>query len=123
MSSSGKVRVVVRTRRVPVGTALISAPVFSASGVVIGSRTDRMVVFDSRLDEAHRRAINEGRRLSCALGLELEVIDSAKRGGLRGVLSYLGGRSGGPTIVVSPSTEPASRELPQPLSGADRSQP
>ena len=88
MSSSGKVKVVVRSRRVPVRTVefathpilpvgTYSTPIgnFSSAGL----RRERVVVYESVLDEDQRRAVDEGQRLACNLGLEMEVIDLGEK--------------------------------------------
>jgi len=103
MSSSGKVRVMVRTRKVPVGTAIVTKPMFTASGVFLGSSTSRVVLFDSRLDESQRTAIKEGRRLSRRLGLDLEVVDASKSNPFRRLLSLVRrGDSPEPDFLVAP---------------------
>ena len=106
MSSGGKVRVVVRSHLVPVGTKVVTIPVFTSSGVRVSSRTERIVQYESRLDKTYERAIKEGKRLSCNLGLELEVIDSSLQGPVHRIRSSFGlANSKGPMIVVSPSAE------------------
>lgn len=107
MSPEGKVQVVVKSRRIPLRTVEVSEPIFSPSGVFMGTRSNRVILYGSVLDEGHRRAIEEGQRLSCDLGLELEVVDASKKGLFGRVRSSLGlGGAGGPTLVVSPlSTE------------------
>jgi hypothetical protein len=103
MSSAGKVQVVVRTRRVPVGTALVTTPLYIPSGVFVGSTTTRIVLYDTRLDETHRRAISEGRSLSCRLGLDLEVVDESKSGPFRRLISLVRrGASPEPAFLVAP---------------------
>ncbi len=103
MSSGGKVRVVVRTHQVPVGSTMVTRPMFTPSGVYLGSSTTRVFVFDSRLDDAHRKAIKEGRRLSCKLGLDLEVVDASKLSPFRRLLSLVRrGASPEPAFLVAP---------------------
>lgn len=103
--SSGKVRVVIRTRRVPVGIAMATKPLFAPSGVLLGSTTSRVVLFESRLDDAHREAIEEGRRLSSRLGLDLEVVDASKSGPLKRLLSLVRrGASAETAFLVAPRT-------------------
>ena len=101
MKSEGKVRVIVRSKKVPARIVDVSTPAFTPSGVYLGAQKDRHVVYDTVLDDEHRRAIEEGRRLSFNLGLELEVVDAAK-GVMGRVLSALGrGTPHGPVVVVS----------------------
>jgi hypothetical protein len=105
MISGGKVQVVVRSRRVPTGTVDVREPVYSgsASGILVCTRSNRIVLYDYVLDEDHKRAIEEGRRLSRRLGLELVVVDVSKQGVLRRMLTSLDfGASRGPTLVVAP---------------------
>jgi len=103
MSLNSKVKVVVKSRRVPVGTVDVSLPSYSPSGVFIGLQTRRAVLYDTSLDTTHRKAIEEGRRLSDTLGLQLEVVDASKSGLFDRVLAMLG-RNGldHPAIVVAP---------------------
>ena len=103
MSSGGKVRVMVRTRKVPVGTTIVTKLMFTPSGVFLGSTTSRVTLFDSRLDDAHRTAIKEGRRLSRRLGLDLEVVDASKSNPFRRLLSLVRrGDSLEPVFLVAP---------------------
>ena len=110
MSGAGKVKVVVRSRRVPVRTVefssrlnYIQGATSPGNGVVPGFQTRRAVIYESVLDDEHRRAIEEGDRLACNLGLELEVIDQSRFGLFRRVLSSLGrDGSGNVGVVVSP---------------------
>ena len=103
MSSNGKVQVLVRTRRVPIGTATLSTPVYSMSGVLLGSTTSRIVLYGTQLDESHRNAIRESHNLSRKLGLDLEVVDASKSGPLGRLLSLLRrGISRQPAFLVVP---------------------
>ena len=110
--SSGKVRVVVKSRRVPVRTVNVAVPTFSSSGVYMGTKSSNVVLYDSALDAEHARAVKEGRRLSCDLGLDLEVVDESRHGLLRRALSVLGlSGSGRPSFVVSPSSSQSAGAL------------
>jgi hypothetical protein len=103
MSSSGRVRVMVRTQKVPVGTTVVTKPMFTPSGVFLGLSASRVVLFDSRLDDAQRTAIKEGRRLSRRLGLDLEVVDASKSNPFKRLLSLLRrGDSLEPDFLVAP---------------------
>jgi hypothetical protein len=104
MKSEGKVRVLVRSRKVPVGTIFHSQPVYSASGVLVGSKPSRFVLYGRSLDDDHRRTIEEAQKLASNLGLGLEVVDESRSGPLSRLLSRFA-RSGPwyPSIVVSPS--------------------
>lgn len=117
MKAEGKVQVVVRSRKVPIGTGYHTAPFYSLSGVRVASRASRFVVYGTSLDGEQLRAIDEGQRLACNLGLELEVVDESRSGRLRRMLSYLGVNvSRGADFVVSPSAHPwtqSPRAVPQ----------
>jgi hypothetical protein len=101
MRSDGKIRVIVRSRKVPTRTFDFSEPVYSPLGVPMGTRSNRLVIYDYVLDERHRKAVEEGHRLACNLGLELEVVDRS-RSGLSRFLSRLGRASSShPSMIVS----------------------
>ncbi|HXY56764.1 MAG TPA: hypothetical protein VEH01_04030 [Nitrososphaerales archaeon] len=102
--TDGKIRVIVRSRKVAARTVDLTEPVYSASGMVMGSRRNRLVVYEDVLDGAHRKAIEEGEKLSSSLGIDLEIVDRSKSGFLRRVLSNLsGGSSARINVVVCPS--------------------
>jgi len=113
MSLNSKVKVVVRSRKVPVRTVDFSLPSYSPSGVFIGLQTRRAVLYDTSLDATHRKAIEEGRRLSDTLGLQLEVVDASKSGLFARVLAMLG-RNGldHPAVVVAPSESQTEGTVP-----------
>lgn len=116
MSPDGKVKVVVRSRRVPVRTVDVRVPVFSTSGVFMGTRSNRLVLYGSALDDNHKRAIEEGQKLSCSLGLDLEVVDASKSGLFRRMLSLLGlGGSELPALTVAPLSSEGEECVPQAL--------
>ena len=122
MSTAGRVKVVVRSRKVPARTIrLPSGPWPTAiglasqlGGVSATALPERAVVFESVLDDEHRRVIHEGQKLASDLGLELEVIDESQSGFLRRALSSLGVGGGGLGIVVSPQAG-HGRRAPQAL--------
>ena len=106
MSREGKIRVVVRSRKVPARTVDITEPVYSMSGIPMETRRNRLVVYDYVLDEEYNKAIQAGRKLACNLGLEFEVIDASRKGILGRVLSSLGRGGGrGPTFEVTISSK------------------
>ena len=114
----GKVQVVVRSRRVPTGTLDFCEPIYSGSttGLLVGARRNRLVLYGSILDEQDRRAIEEGNRISRNLGLQLEVVDASKQGILRRLLSSLGRNTPhGPTLVVAPFHSLGDPTVPQTL--------
>jgi len=117
MSIEGKVQVVVRSRRVPVGTVFRTEPVYSSSGLLVGYRPIKSVLFGTSLDEDHRRTIEEAQKLAYSLGMGLEVVDESRSGLLsrfmstlrRGVFRY-------PSVIVSPSTAMMASDSPSSLS-------
>ena len=117
MKPDGKVKVMVKSRRVPAEVVTVSRPVYSASGLPLGTQTERLIRYDYVLDGDHQVAIHDAQRISDALGLDLEIVDASRQGFLGRLLSALGpGRGGRPTIVVSPSYGGAAgSEISQPL--------
>jgi hypothetical protein len=105
----GTVQVVVRSRKVPVGTVMRTEPVYSTSGLLVGWKPRRLVLYGRSLDDGHRRTVEEAEKLACSLGLELEVVDRSGSGPFNRFLSWFG-RSGPrhPSIVISPSSVMAS---------------
>lgn len=100
MSTEGKVQVVVRSRKVPCGTTEVSLPLFSPLGLRMGETRDRMVLYESVLDEMQHKAIDEGKELARAMGLELEVVDESKVNFLNRVASALSRRSFRPPALL-----------------------
>ncbi|HUI22814.1 MAG TPA: hypothetical protein VLY82_00295 [Nitrososphaerales archaeon] len=118
MSSEGKVRVLVKSRRVPTAVVRLQQTTYLLSGIPMATRTDHKVLYDYVLDEDHRKAIEEARKLAGSLSLDLEVVDSGKQGFFARLMSSLGrGGAGNPTIEVSPSamtmTPDSSSVLPR----------
>jgi hypothetical protein len=117
LKPEGKVQVVVKSRRVPVGVVCRTEPVYSTTGVLLGSRPSSLVLFGTTLDEEYLRAIDEGQKLSRNLGLDLEIVDSAKNGLFRRILSSLGlSGPGRPIVMVAPIVSEAGECLPESLS-------
>jgi hypothetical protein len=114
MNSEGKVRVVVNSQRVAVGTTTFSWPIFSTSGIYIGTTRNRVVLYDSRLNDEQIRAIDEGQRVSRDLGLRLEVVDRSKSNFKTRIRSFLGfADSRRPELLVTPySTRTGVVEVP-----------
>jgi len=111
MSTSGKVRVVVRSRRVPARTVDLSETMYTPYGLPMGKRTSRLLLFDYVLDEDHQRTIQEANELARRLCLDLEIVDSARQGVLGRLLSTLGRGGANPTIEVhSPSSAEQSEQ-------------
>ncbi|HXW95468.1 MAG TPA: hypothetical protein VEJ19_07165 [Nitrososphaerales archaeon] len=103
MSLEGKVRVVVRSRKVPDSVFVFNQTLYSPSGVPIGTRVNRNVTYRYVLDEDHRRTIEEASKLARRLCLDLEVVDSGKQGILARLLWSIGRRgASNTTVVVSP---------------------
>jgi len=103
MSKEGKIRVFVRSHRVPARTIEISEPMYSSWGVRMGTMRSKKMLYEYVLNEEQEKAIEEGHRVSCSLGLDLEVVDVTRRGLLGRLLSLLG-RNGSrePVLLVSP---------------------
>lgn len=119
MSPDGKVRVFVRSHKVPIRTVEVREPIFSTSGVFMGTRRSQRVVYGSAMCEDYRRAIEEGRKLCCNLDLEFEVVDSGKSGFLRRAISSLRpGNSARPVVVISPPLLVSGPELSHPAAHA-----
>jgi len=111
MSEDGKVRVVVRSRKVPADVVEFHQTLYSPSGIPMGTRTNRQVLYRYVLDEDYQRTIEEASKLARRLCLDLEVIDSGKQGLLGRLLSSLGRRDASkPVVVVSPSVAPMGSE-------------
>ena len=104
MSSEGKVRVHVRSRQVPVATVVRTEPVYSPSGVFIGTKPGRMVLYGRSLDDDNRRTIEEAEKLACNLGLGLEVVDESRSGLLWRFLHRIGSNAQGYPSIVVPTT-------------------
>jgi hypothetical protein len=104
--SGGKVRVVVRSRRVPSRVFKFYETMYSPWGIRTGTKTNRRILYDYVLDEDHQKTIEEAHKLACSLGLPLEIVDSGRQGFFGRLLSSLGrGGVGNPTVVVSPPTK------------------
>ena len=111
MSPDGKVRVVVRSRRVPADVVEFNQTLFSPSGIPMGTRLTRQVLYRYILDDDHQRTIDEASRLARRLCLDLEVVDSGRQGFFGRLLSSLVRRgASAPTIVVSPSSTTMTSE-------------
>ncbi len=105
MSSDGKVRVVVRSRRVPVRSFSWQVPVYGPSGVLVGSETRHGTVYETELEAPHLQAIEAGKRLSCNLDLDFEVVDQSKANPLRRFLLRLAGSVGPrPSLTLKPNS-------------------
>jgi len=101
MSNAGKVRVVVRSRRVPTGTRVIESPIFTPHGL-FGTEPRRVILYESRLEPSDEEAIQEGRRLSGDLGVDLEVVDLSNSNPLKRFAHVFLGFGSGTTIVQAP---------------------
>ena len=111
MSQEGKVRVLVRSRKVPVRTIDLNQTIYTPSGMPMGTTMSRALLYDYVLDEDHLRTIQEARKLASNLCLDLEVIDSARQGIFGRLMASLTGRgTGNPAIEVSPRSSTASSE-------------
>jgi hypothetical protein len=119
LSPEGKVQVLVRSSKVPNRTMEVSQPLFSASGFPIGTRTNRVVLYDSSLAGDHLRAIEEGQRLSCRLGLRLEIVDLSRTNFVGRLLSVFGrDPSPHPNVVVTPYSHQSHGAMSRDISRA-----
>lgn len=117
MSEDGKVRVVVRSRKVPADLVEFHQTLYSTSGISIGTRTNRQLVYRYVLDEDHQRTIEEASKLASRLCLDLEVVDTGRQSLLGRLLSSLGGRAtSNPVVVVSPSAAAMAADSSQAVS-------
>jgi hypothetical protein len=101
MSRGGQVRVLVESRQVPVRVLEFQRPVFSASGLLMGTETSRGLVYATSLDDSHRKAIEEGKRLSRNLGLDLKVVDRKNLNPLRRLFSGISSVDPKPSLVLA----------------------
>jgi hypothetical protein len=86
--SNGKVRVVVRSTRVPVGLSMFTMPGQNVMGLSTPTSV-RSVVFANVLDGAQQKMLEEARRLAESSCLDLEVVDLGRQNPLRRAVSKL----------------------------------
>ena len=103
MSGSGKVKVLVNSKRIPVRTLRTTRPIFSYSGVPLGNQESVGVLYGSSISDSDLRAIDEAKKLSCNLGLDLEIIEMSTVNPLRRLISAITGTNSGPSVVLIPS--------------------
>ena len=109
----------VRSSKVPYRTMEVSERIFSPSGFPIGVRRNRVVLYDSTITDEHLRAIKEGQKLSCSLGLKLEVVDLSRSNFARRFLSLFGRSAyGQPNLVVTPYSHQTPGDLSRDISRA-----
>ena len=75
----GPVRLIVKSRRVPVAIAEFEFPHTSSYGFVSKVKK-RLIVYDFVLDEGERRILEEVRQAAENSGLPLEVVDLGRAG-------------------------------------------
>lgn len=102
MTDGRSVRVLVRSRRVPVRTTVVQTPLYFPFGRLVQTAPRQEVVYESVYDEPQLRAIDEARRLSCNLGLQLRVVDATKSGVFNRFLSTMLGIKG-PLLILPDS--------------------
>ena len=100
--SEGKIQVVVRSRMVPASVRDVQTTRVSNWGTV-RNECRRSVTYESRLDDEHLKAVEEGRRLAMQMGLPLEVIDESKASLLRRVITSSHRSPGSPMLVITPA--------------------
>jgi hypothetical protein len=76
--SNGRIKVVVRSSRVPVGLTQFTMPGLGPIGLATSTRV-RSVIFADVLDEPQQRLLEEARRLARASCFDLEVVDLGKQ--------------------------------------------
>jgi electron transfer flavoprotein alpha/beta subunit len=104
LSQLGKATVFVKSRKVPVGVVTVHRPVYSSHGVLAGVDSRQVVIYDTRLDPSHLRAVEEARRLSRDLGMELKVVDLSSSNPIMRLVSALAGRGArNPSLILSPA--------------------
>ena len=103
MKPEGRIRVFVRSRRAPVGTVLVTEPVYTTLGTRVGTKSSMRVVYDTVLEESHQRTIEEAEKLASNLGLGFEVVDESKWGLINRLVRLGRGGTRFPSVVVSPS--------------------
>ncbi len=97
----GPVRLIVKSRRVPVALTEIEFPQTTSYGVV-STIKKRSVVYDYVLDEGERRIVEEVRQAAENSGLPLEVVDLGRAGPFSRIVSRLLRRlPGGPGPLPS----------------------
>lgn len=106
MSSERTIRVTVASQKVPARTYQVERPVYSVSGIRVGTERHTRVVYERSLDKAHQKILEDARRLSVALGLRLEVVDASESGILRRTLAAVSGdKPGTARFIMSPANE------------------
>jgi hypothetical protein len=112
MKSEGKIQVVVRSRKTPIGTVLRTEPIYSTSGLLVGYRPSVSVLYRTSIDEDHRRTLAEAQKLASSLGIGLEVIDESRLGLLSGLLHGFGLNTKSWTAMMPSSPKAASDPSP-----------
>jgi hypothetical protein len=116
--AEGKVQVVVRSRRVPSRLIYVNRLQITYSGLWLGGDGGRVVLYESILDDEHKRAVEEGKRLADQLGLELEIIDESKSSLIKRALASFGRRLQSSKLVITPSYSPMGCTCPDSVSTA-----
>ena len=86
--SNGKIKAVVRSKRIPVGVSVFTMP----GPIAMGSRAAtsvRTVLYANVLDESQQKILDEARRIARASNLDLEVEDLGRQSALRRAMSRL----------------------------------
>ncbi len=82
------IRVVVQSRKVPVGLTEVVLPYTTSYGLTFQT-TKRMIRYDYVLDEGDREILEEVREAAESSGVPLEVIDLGKAGPVTRILRTL----------------------------------
>jgi len=118
MTAGDRVKIVVRSRKVPARVIEFQRPILLSSGLAVQS-TERRLVYESILDDSQREALEEARRLSRDLGLELEVVDTAKANSIWRTLSrFFSPRRSAPSLILTKSWPSHSSDVSSRNTGA-----
>jgi len=98
--TKGILKVVVRGKKEPVKRIATSRTFYSATGVPLGSYVSFGVVYGTSFDRESSVAIDEARRISSRLCMELEVVRRGAPGLLRRAISSLAPRDRPEQTVV-----------------------
>jgi hypothetical protein len=106
--SNGKLRLFVKSKRVPTRMTEFSIPIASGPWTISHSIV-RAVVYESVLDDVQARLVEEAKRLSDISGLDLEVVDLGRMGSLRRIFwSRIVGSGPAPTPIGARSIQTSS---------------
>lgn len=100
-SSQARLRVFVKSQRVPVGVAEFSTAIPVGQWALSHSPA-RAMLYSRALDDEQTKLVEEARQLSSSSGVDLDVVDLGRVGALRRVFMYR-------FIGLGPAASPAAR--------------